>query len=201
MKILGAVQPLVLTKETYRTNYGEEDPEELTLMQETDRELAQQIAGALQDLFLLETNLAEPREGEGLSEEIGSMEDLEELRSIAAALHGKTPDDYQYGRVPPGFQFNHLINHSGDEGFYLPADFPQAFFLDEIAIGSAAALLRELEALEPVLAERFPAEMAQAKATPDDAPRAEISGPVGVWHSLGRLCRSALAMDMPIQLG
>lgn len=181
--------------------YGEDDPEELELMQAKDRELAQRIAEVLQDLFFMETNLPEPREGEGLAEEVGEMAELEELRSIAAALHGKTPDDYQSGRVPPCMQFNHLINHTGSEGLYLPQDFPQSFFLDDLAIGSAAALLKELEALAPVLAERFPDEMAAAQATPDDAPRADIAGPVGVWHSLGRLCRSALAMDMPIQLG
>lgn len=201
MEIIAAVQPLVMTREAYQMVYGEEDPEELAILQLQDKELAERIAETLRDLYFLETDLAEPREGEGLSEEVGTMAELEELRTIAAALHGKTPDDYQSGRVPAGLEFNHLINHTGDEGYYLPVDFPQSFFMEEIALGSAVALLRELEALQPVLTERFPGEMAIALATPDEAERAPVPGPVGIWHSLGRLCRSAVAMNMPVQLG
>lgn len=201
MELYAAVQPMVLTREGYELVYGEDDPEELAIMQIQDRELAQRITDVLQDLYYLDVNLTEPRDGEGASEEVGMVEDLHELRRIAAAVHGKTPDDYQEGGVVAGFQFNHLINHSDSDGYYMPVDFMQAFFLEDISIGSAVALLQELNALEPVLEQQFPQEMAIARSTPDEAERAMITGPVGVWHSLSRLCRSALELDMPIHFG
>lgn len=203
MEIYAAVQPLVPTCEAYQMMYGEDDPEELSIMQLQDKEVAERITSVLRDLYFIETNFDQPREGEGLSETVGNAEDLEELRRIAAAEHGKTPDDYQGGDspVPVGFQFNHLINHAPDEGYYLPVDFPQAFFVEEISIGSAVALLAEMDALEPVLAAQFPGEVALALSTPDDQERVQLAGPVGVWHALGRLCRSAIATEMPIHLG
>lgn len=200
MEIYAAVGPLVLTLEGYKLTYGEEDPEELALMQIEDRELATEIDQVLYDLYFLETNLAEPSDGEGLAEEVGTMEELHALRELAASLQGYTVDDYQEGRVKAGLIFNHLINHAGDSGYYLPYDFPQAFVLGELSLGSAVALQRELEALQLALAERYPAEMAVALATPDEAERADLKGPVGVWHSLSRLCRSAIALGMPIHL-
>jgi hypothetical protein len=201
MEIYGAVQPLVLTHEGYSLVYGEDDPEELAILQLQDKELAERVAGVLRDLYFMETNLAEPREGEGLSEEIGDALDLQALRQLAAALHDKTPDDYQSGGVPVGFPFNHLINHAEADGYYLPVDFPQAFFLEELSIGSAVALLRELDSLEPALASQFTGEVAAALSNPDEEERAPIAGPVGVWHSLRRLCRSAIEMGLPLQLG
>jgi hypothetical protein len=201
MDLFAAVQPLVRPMETYQDMYGEDDPEELTLMQMKDRELAERIAGVLQDLYGLEVNLTEPREDEGLDEWVGMTDDLHELRRIAAAVHGKTEEDYQEGRVQAGFQFNHLINHDDEEGFYLPVDFMQAFAIEEISIGSAVALLNELGALEPVLAAQFPVDMNLALATPDDAEKPDLAGPVSVWLSLRRLCRSAIELDLPIRFG
>ena len=198
--LYAVVAPMVRPRETYALMYGEEDPEELNLMQVQDRQAAEQIDGVMYDLYGLETHLADPRDEEGLEEPIGTVADLHELRRIAAELHGKTEDDYQEGRVQAGAQFNHLINHADDSGYYLPGDFLQAFAIEEVSVGSAAALLKELEALEPVLTERFPAEVAMANATPDDEERADIGGPVGVWHSLQRLCRSALALNLPIHI-
>ncbi|MFZ5817897.1 MAG: hypothetical protein ACOY93_21815 [Bacillota bacterium] len=200
MEIYAAVGPLVLTQEGYRLTYGEDDPEELVLMQMEDRQMAEEIDQVLHDLYFLETDLAEPREGEGLAEEVGTMEELQALREIAAALEGHTVDDYQEGRVKAGLLFNHLINHAGNAGYYLPYDFPQAFVLGETSLGSAAALQRELDVLQLALAERYPVEMATALATPDEEERAALTGPVGVWHSLSRLCRSALALGLPIHL-
>jgi hypothetical protein len=201
MELYAAVQPLVLTLEGYQMIYGEDDPEELALMQLEDKERAREIDEVLHDLYFLETSFAEPRDGEGLAEEIGTLEDLYELRHIAAESQGRTVDDYQEGRVPAGFLFNHLINHADADGFYLPVDFPQAFFMEELSLGSAVALLRELEALQPILAKRFPGEVALALATSDDEVRAPIAGPVGVWHALSRLCRSSIVLGMPIHLG
>jgi hypothetical protein len=201
MEIYAAVQPLVPTREAYQMMYGEDDPEELSIMQLQDKEVAERITSVLRDLYFMESNFDQPLEGEGLSETIGTAEDLAELRRIAAAEHGKTPDDYQGGGVPVGFQFNHLINHADDEGYYLPVDFPQAFVMEEMSIGSAVALLAEMDALESVLAAQFPGEVALALSTPDDEERVQLSGPVGVWHALRRLCRSAIELEMPIHLG
>ncbi len=201
MELYAAVQPFVLTIDEYQATFGEDDPEELALLQLQDKELARQIAGVLADLYYLETDLAEPKEGEGLAEEVGTTEDLHELRVIAAALHGKTVDDYHEGRAPAGMQFNHLINHDDSSGYYVPYDFMQAFFVEEVSVGSSVALLAELDALEPVLAERFPEEMAQVAMVTDDDLRADVTGPVGVWHSLRRLCRSSVELGLPIHLG
>lgn len=201
MELFAMVQPLVRTRQTYQDMYGDEDPEELERMEQQDRDLAERIDGVLYDLYGLQTNLAEARDGEGLDEYVGGIDELHELRAIAASINDKTEDDYHEGNVAPGFPFNHLINHADDEGFYLPVDFLQAFVMEEISIGSAVALLRELEALEPVLADRYPDQVALALTTPDDEERAPIEGPVGVWHSLRRLCRSAIALNMPVQLG
>lgn len=201
MELFGTVQPLVLTLDGYGYDYGDEEPADLAMMQQHDKDTAEQIAGTLHDLFFLETDLAEPKEGEGLAEEIGSMEDLEHLRTIAASINGKTPADYQEGRVEAGYQFNHLINHAGDSGYYLPVDFPQSFVLKDLSLGSAPALLQELNALESVLAAQFPDEMHLALSTSDEQPRPEIAGPVGIWFSLRRLCRSAIALHLPLHLG
>jgi len=201
LEIFATVAPLVLTLEGYRLTTGEDDPEELALMQLNDREQAKEIDEALNLLYFLETHLAEPRAEEGLSLVVGTMADLEALRELAAAQHGFTIADYQEGRVKAGLQFNHLINHAGDSGLYVPYDFPQAFVLGDLSLGSAVALLAELTALEPILAERYPEAMAEARALPDDEEQAVVGGPVGVWHALTRLCRSAIALDLPIQLG
>lgn len=201
MELYAAVQPMVLTDEGYRLIYGEDDPEEIDLMRLQDKDLATRISNVLRDLYFMEADFAAPHDGEGLTEEVGSVDDLHELRLFAAALQQKTPDDYYEGKVAPGFPFNHLINHSDDDGYYLPVDFPQAFFMDETSIGSAVVLLQELDALEAPLAAAFPAEMALALATPDDEERPPLCGPVGVWHALRRLCHSSLEMNLPIQFG
>lgn len=201
MDVFGTVEPLVRSREHYQMMYGEDDPEELAILQVQDREAAEQIDSVLWDLYGLETALANPREEEGLDEWIGTVDDLVRLKGIAAALYGKTVDDYQEGRVPAGFQFNHLINHAETDGYYLPVEFLQAFVIEETSIGSAVVLLQELDALEPVLAEQFPAEMATALATPDDTERPDLPGPIGAWHALRRLCRSAVALNLPVRLG
>ena len=201
MEIFAAVAPLVLTLEAYQMTTGEDDPEELARMQEEDRARAEEIDEALNTLYFLETHVAEPRAEEGLSATVGTMDELEALRALAAAQHGYTVADYQEGRVKAGLQFNHLINHAGDSGLYVPYDFPQAFVLGDLSLGSAVALLAELNALEPLLAERFPEAMARARAVPADEAPAGVGGPVGVWDALTRLCRSAIALDLPVQLG
>jgi hypothetical protein len=201
MELYAAVQPLVMTREAYQIVYGEDDPEELAIMLLQDREAARQIGSVLNDLYFLDVDYSEPLEGEGLAEEVGTTDDLHALRRIAAALNDKTPDDYHEGRVPAGFIFNHLINHSDVDGYYVPVPFPQAFFLEETSIGSSVALLAELDALEAPLAAQFPAEVALAITTGDDEERAPLVGPVGVWHSLRRLCQSSIALGMPIQFG
>lgn len=201
MELYAAVQPLVVTTQEYQAIYGEDDPEELALLQLQDKELATRIADVLADLYYLQTNLAQPGEGEGLVEEVGTTEELHILREIAAASVGKTVDDYHEGRVPAGFQFNHLINHADSSGYYVPYDFMQAFFVEEVSVGSSVVLLQELDALGPLLAEQFPADMATAVIVTDEEERAPVSGPVGIWHSLCRLCRSSVELDLPIHLG
>lgn len=201
MELYAAVQPLVLTLDEYQLIYGEDDPEELTLMQLQDKEFATQITSVLSDLYYLETDFDQPKEGEGLSEEVGTLEALQTLREIAAASQEKNIDDYQEGRVPAGFPYNHLINHSDTSGYYVPVEFPQAFFLEETSIGSSATLLQELDTLEPLLAAQFPNEYALAITVADDREHGPLGGPVGVWLSLRRLCRSSLESGMPIHFG
>jgi len=199
MELYAIVQPMVFTTEVYQDTTGEDDPEELALLQLADKEAAARIAGVLQDLYGIETSLAEPRGEEGLDEQVGTLEGLHELRQIAAAVHGKTPDDYYEGRVPAGFQFNHLINHDDEAGYYVPADFMQSFFVEEVSVGSAVALLRELEALQPVLTEMFPDQM--SAGLDDDAEPEDWEGPVVVWRSLRRFCQSAVELNLPFHFG
>lgn len=204
--LFAAVEPLVWTPEVYRQSYGEDDPEELHLMMLEDRDRAAAIAGALNDLFLLEVDLSRPREEEGPNEEVGPVEDLHALRAIAAEAAGFTPDDYYEGRAPAGGRFQHLINHDDTGGMYLPAHFLQPFWLGEdededeenppLSIGSAPALLRELEEVRAPLYARFPAEMAQAEKGEDAA-----AGPVRVWQVLSRLARAAVELDLPLVFG
>lgn len=201
MELFAAVQPLVFGRETYAGMYGEDDPEELSLMQLQDQERARQLEEVLRDLYFVEITLSAPGGDEGEQIELGDSDDLDDLRAIAAAVHGKTPDDYWDGNVPPGFQFNHLINHSATDGYYVPAEFPQAFFVDDVSVGSSVALLAELDALEPVLAERFPPEMTAALTAPEDETPDLVTGPVRVWLELSRLCRKSIELAQPICFG
>lgn len=201
MELLGSVQSMVLTIDQYQQVYGEDDPEELNLLQLEDKELARRIAGAVNDLYFMDAAFDQPSDEEGLSEEIGTVEDFRLLRTLAAESMGKSVDDYHEGRVPPGFLYNHLINHEEDSGYYLPVDFMQAFVLEDISLGSSVALLKELEALEPLLAGLHRDLVSQALQAPDDQPRPPIPGPVGVWHALCRLCRSSIQTGLPIHLG
>ncbi|MGE5673251.1 MAG: hypothetical protein ACM3XM_05140 [Mycobacterium leprae] len=201
MELSAAVQPLVYTPEMYAATSGEEDPEELDLMQLVDRVKAQKIADVLRDLYGLEVDLAEPREEDGEYAEVGDTDELELLRQIAAAVQGHTVDDYYEGRVAPGFVYNHLINHANTDGYYLPVDFPQAFFIDEVSVGSAVRLQAELAALEPALASRYPNQVALVAATPEDEEPDLPGGPVRVWAALSRLTRSALQLNLPIHFG
>jgi len=200
MEVFGVVRPLVLTAELYADISGETDPEELALMQVQDRGVAEEVADVLSDLYAIDTTLTVPRADEGLDEPIGTVADIRELRRIAAAIHGKTEDDYQEGRVAAGFAFNHLINHAEDSGYYVPVDFLQSFVVGDSSVGSAVALLRELEMLDLVLAEMFPQEYNLATNTPIEE-YLELPGPVGVWRALRRLCQSAIDLDLPVQLG
>lgn len=201
--IFAAVEPLVWTAEAYQRAYGEDDPEELALMQIEDQERARAIAEVLQDLYLVEVDLARPRADWGPQEELGTVADLHALRREAAAAAGYTPEDYYEGRVPPGYRFQHLINHDDTGGYYLPVEFLQPFWLGDeeegdepVSVGSAVVLLRELEELRPHLAARYPAEWAAAEAGQEVA-----GGPVRVWQVLRRLCQAALELDLPVVLG
>lgn len=201
MEVFGNVEPLVRTAEVYAMISGEDDPETLAHLELQDRQVAEQIAGVMWDLYGLETTLAVPRDEEGLDAFIGTVDDLLLLKQIAASVHGKAVADYQEGRVPVGFEFNHLINHAETDGYYLPVDFLQSFVIEETSIGSAVALLRELDALEPVLAGQFPEAVTATLAASDDEEPPHAEGPVGAWSALRRLCQSAVAVDMPIRLG
>lgn len=202
--LFAAVEPLVWTPDVYRAAYGEDDPEELHLMMLEDRDRAASIAGALHDLYFLTVDLTRPRGEEGPQDEVGPVADLHALRAIAAAAAGHTPDDYYEGRVPAGGPFQHLINHDDSGGLYLPVDFLQPFWLGEdgdeenppLSIGSAPALLRELQELGPVLHSHFPAEMAAV-----DRGEQAAAGPVRVWQVLTRLGQAAVAMDLPLIFG
>jgi hypothetical protein len=200
MSLFAAVQPLVMTFEGYRMLYGEDDPEELAVMQVTDRQQAEKIGEVLRDLFGVECELARPRDDEGPSEELGETDQLHELRRIAAAVHGKTPDDYYEGRVALGHPFNHLINHSDEDGFYLPVRFEQTFFIEETSVGSSVVLLEELNALEPILASQWPDLVALVLQAGADRP-VEVAGPVGLWGRLRRLCEASVDLGLPVHFG
>lgn len=201
MEVLyAAVQPLVWTREAYSRLYDEDDPEEIALLQSNDLDRARAIGEVLRDLFMVdEYDPAEPRFEFGPEDEIGTIAAFRVLRDLAAGAAGYTVDDYHEGRVPAGDPFQHLINHSEDEGFYLPVDFVQPFWVDEVSVGSAVGLLRDLEGLRPILAAHHPVELAQAEAG------AELDtltgGPVWVWWGLARMCRAALDMRLPVALG
>lgn len=206
MNLLAVVQPMVRTLEGYRVAYGEDDPEELRLMQIKDRAVADTIGEVLRDLFDVEYELSEPAEGEGLQFDLGPTNWLHKLREIAAATQNRTVDEYQDGRAGVGAPMNHLINHD-EGGFYLPVKFPQAFFVDTTAVGSAPLLLEELDALQSALAERWPEAMARAQKLlshgvdlPEESP-GSLRGPVWTWLTLTVLCRAAVARRQPIHLG
>jgi hypothetical protein len=205
MEIYASVAPLVTDPEERAFILGEEDPELLAEMTAQEEEIARSIDAILHDLYYLETDFVRPRSGEGVSEMIGTLEDLLALKEFAAAQEGYTPADYLEGRVQAGHRYNHLINHDECSGYYVPVEFMQAFAFEseegEISVGSSVALLAELEALIAPLKERFPAEMALALATGDEGERAPLTGPVGAWHALIRLCRSSVETDLPIHIG
>jgi hypothetical protein len=199
--ITAAVAPLVLTLDGYTDRYGEDDPEELNLMQMHDRERAQAIAEVLEDLFFCRwEDATTPRDEEGLVVEL-PLAALRELQELAAASEGYTVDDYQVGKVALGARYTQLINHNPEYGVYLPVTFEQSFFLEDYAVGSAPLLLQDLEALAPHLTTRWPDLMAAADTWDVEALAAEAMGPVHVWATLRALCRSAAQMQLPIQLG
>lgn len=197
--LFAAVHPLVWTLNVYSQAYGEDDPEELQLLRLGDQERARAIVEVLQDLFFLAApSLLVEREEEGPQEEIAPVEALHQLRRCAAEAAGYSVDDYHEGRVPPGHVYQQLINHSDCEGYYLPQDFPQAFWVDEVSVGSVPALLRDLQAVAPALAARYPVEWAAAEQGEE---LEATAGPVRVWQVLERLCRSSLELDLPLAFG
>jgi len=207
MTLYAVVQPMVRTLDGYKAAYGEDDPEELRLMQIKDRALADTIIEVLRDLFDLEYDeLSEPSEGEGIQFDLGPVHWIHQLRELAAAVEGKTVDEFHDGRAGVGVRMNHLINHD-EGGLYVPAKFPQAFFVDTVAVGSAPMLLTELEALTAALAERWPPAMARARTLaengadlPEEPPRG-LRGPVWTWLTLTVLCRAAVARRQAVHLG
>lgn len=104
-------------------------------------------------------------------EQIGSYSAAQLLRNYAAylAVHGKPPErsntefiigpelEKMYEGLIPFEPFNHLIDHSDSEGYYLPIDFekPLNFEVKQTGtarawmcdVGSSQALLRELDEL------------------------------------------------------
>ena len=93
---------------------------------------------------------------------------LHYLRRFAAYLDlkGTIPDpgDQESSKDPVlakyyqrGGTFDHLIQHSDAEGYYLPSEFPQVFFTDAdskiagLAVGSSTSLLAECERLAVAL--------------------------------------------------
>lgn len=205
MEIFASVAPLVTDPAERAFLLGEDDPELLAELTSQETALATSIDTILHDLYFLETDFATFKTGEGASELLGTIDEVLELKRFAAAQEGFTPDDYLEGRVKAGHRYNHLINHDESSGYYVPVEFMQAFAFEseegDVSVGSSVALLAELEALEGPLKETFPAEMALALATDDEGERAPLTGPVGVWHALIRLCRSSVETGLPIQIG
>lgn len=205
MEIFASVAPLVTDPAERAFLLGDDDPEFLAELNRQETALASSIDTILHDLYFLETEFATFKTGEGASELLGTIDEVLELKRFAAALEGFTPDDYLEGRVKAGHRYNHLINHDEASGYYVPVDFMQAFAFEseegDVSVGSSVALLAEMEALEGPLKEAFPAEMALALATDDEGERAPLTGPVGVWHALIRLCRSSVETGLPIQIG
>lgn len=205
MEIFASVAPLVTDPAERAFLLGDDDPELLGELTTQEIALATSIDTILHDLYFLETDFATFKTGEGASELLGTVDEVLALKRFAAAQEGFTPEDYLEGRVKAGHRYNHLINHDESSGYYVPVDYMQAFAFEgedgDISVGSSVALLAELEALEAPLKEAHPAEMALALATDDEGERAPLTGPVGVWHALIRLCRSSIETGLPIQIG
>lgn len=197
MSLFAVVHPLVLTLEGYQNSFGEDDPEELTLMQLADKELAQVFSEVLDEVFAVKADLTVPREEEGSSFDLGEEEHLQTLKDLAAEASGVPIEDYLEGRMPVGSRFMHLINHAGS-GYYLPVDFLQPFFLEEQnrSVGSTQALLADLEALRAAVEVRYPEAL---QASVDDLDLLDDS-PGRVWRVLHLLCQESLDLDLPIEL-
>lgn len=200
MFITAAVTPLVLSLEGYTDRFGEDDPEELTLMQVSDRERAQAMSEVLQDLFFLEYDAATPRDEEGLALEFPLVA-LQQLQEIAAAAEGYTVEEIQSGKAPLGVRYTQLINTNPEYGVYLPVAFEQSFFVEEMGVGSAIILAHDLDSLAPHLAARWPELVAEAPEWDVESLDPEEMGPVHVWQCLRVLCQNAGELNLPVQLG
>lgn len=103
---------------------------------------------------------------------IGTYSDLHFLRGLAVLLEEdpssvstKTQEDLEaaaeayYERDDQSTGFEHLLQHADDSGYYVPMEFAHGTWLEgtiegeevQISIGSSQALLRELDALSPVI--------------------------------------------------
>lgn len=114
--------------------------------------------------------LGTTKDDEDFVERIGHYSGVQLLRSYAAhiAVHGKPPEeegresintelDEMYEGKRPFAPFDHLINHSDAEGFYVPVDFKEPFVFQartydgegtwDCYVGSSQRLLHELDEL------------------------------------------------------
>ncbi|MBX9669388.1 MAG: hypothetical protein K2X93_17330 [Candidatus Obscuribacterales bacterium] len=111
--------------------------------------------------------------GQNYTDQIGRAASMHQFKSYAACIarHGAAPDEpepslishelnemYQ-GRLPFA-PFQHIINHSDSDGYYIPVDFESPFKFNapsmsggsfECDAGSSHALLRELDELNKYL--------------------------------------------------
>ncbi len=81
----------------------------------------------------------------------GSYSGLHRVRAAYIAIKGldqepKVTDENR--GIPESHKSSHLLNHSDCEGWYLPDDFSEIFWYDQITIGSSVRLLSELEDME-----------------------------------------------------
>jgi hypothetical protein len=102
---------------------------------------------------------------------VGTYSDLHFLRGLAVLVEqdsdmsATTQEELEaaaeafYKREDQSTRFEHLLQHADDSGYYVPFEFPKGMWVEgtieedevQISIGSSQALLRELDALGPVI--------------------------------------------------